>query len=156
MQRYTKIGEMCVRDIRHLLVETPSVVHSDASLEELLAAMIDDTQTRHVYVVDDQNVMIGSIRMNSVVEYFFPLEMVVEFGSTLNIAKTSIFSATTARDLMNPTPRFVYESTSLGEMARILMREHINELPVVDEDKHLIGQVNVYELIAAYLKESKD
>jgi predicted transcriptional regulator len=37
-------------------------------------------------------------------------------------------------------------------MAHILIREKINELQVVDDDMRLIGQVNMYEVIARYLQ----
>ncbi len=57
---------------------------------------------------------------------------------------------------MNDEPYFVEESTPLFEMAEILIREKINELPVVDKDRRVIGQVNVYEIIAAFLAEDSE
>jgi predicted transcriptional regulator len=38
-------------------------------------------------------------------------------------------------------------------MAGILMQEKINELPVVDDDMHIVGQINIYEVIMVYLQE---
>ena len=60
--------------------------------------------------------------------------------------------AKTAADLMHSPAVWVTEETTLDEMAKLLIREAINELPVVDENEHLVGQVNVYETIKAYLE----
>ena len=62
----------------------------------------------------------------------------------------------TARDIMDEEPCFVAETTPLSDVAKILKREMINELPVVDQEGHVIGQVNVYEIISAYLHEIRE
>ena len=36
------------------------------------------------------------------------------------------------------------------------MQEKINELPVLDDEHRVIGQVNIYEVIKAYLKEIQE
>ena len=54
---------------------------------------------------------------------------------------------------MDDSPRFVKEATSLSDMANILVQEKINELPVVDDQMHIIGQLSLYEITTAYLKE---
>lgn len=54
---------------------------------------------------------------------------------------------------MDESPRFVRKSTSLRDMAGILMQEKINELPVVDDDMHIVGQINIYEVFMVYLQE---
>ena len=88
--------------------------------------------------------------MNSVVEYLFPYDAIIEQNSLYD-AYLSDVGAHTAADLMASPAVRVTGETSLGEMARLLMREGINELPVVDGQEHLIGQVKMYETISAYL-----
>lgn len=147
-----RLGALTVADVRHLLVEEPTVVRPDESVESLLAKMIEDPRTRHVYVVDEEGVLLGSVRMNTVVEYLFPLTAIIQHSSELSLGTYVSFSSKTIRDLMNDNPRFVQESTLLSEVARILIEEKINELPVVDQRRRVIGQINVYEIISAYLK----
>jgi len=148
-----KLSAMTVGDIRRLLVDQPAVITEDQPIENLLQKIVDDPRTRHVYVVDETGVLIGSVRMNAVVRFLFPLEATVEQGDELLLRNFASFEAKTVRDIMNDEPYYVTESTSLGEMASLLIREQINELPVVDDGKRIIGQVNVYEVIMAYLKE---
>lgn len=53
---------------------------------------------------------------------------------------------------MHPDPRYVKEETLLKEMIQIMIEEDVTELPVVDTGKRVIGEVNVIEAIAGYLK----
>jgi len=150
------LGNMCVADIRNLLVAQPATIGSEQSEQELLAKMIEDPRSRHVYVVDKGRVLIGVVRMNSVVEHLFPFSAAAEQGAQLIVGSLASFEGRTAAELMDDNPRFVHESTTLSEMASILMREKINELPVVDSERRVIGQVNVYETIKAYLTEIRE
>ncbi len=150
------LGNMCVADIRYLLVEDPAVLRPDDTEEELLAKMVEDPRTRHVYVVDEAGVLIGVVRMNSVVERLFPFSAVLERGTEFTIRGLANFGSGTVAEIMDDQPRFVYESTSLSDVAKILMQEQINELPVLDEKRRVIGQVNVYEIINAYLNEVQE
>ena len=145
------LGHLQVKDIRHLLVENPASVPAGAPLRDVLAKMTEDLRTRQVYVVDNEGRLIGAVRMNSVVEYLFPLEATLEHDKGLYVAYFPKIGAQTAADLMVSPPIRVTEETTLGEMSRLLMEEGINELPVVDEQERLIGQVNMYETINAYL-----
>ncbi|RLC44775.1 MAG: hypothetical protein DRH70_08430 [Candidatus Coatesbacteria bacterium] len=154
MIRDVTFDDLTVGDVRSLLVERATVIKPGEPIRALLEKMIEDPRTRHVYVVDDEGVLIGSVRMNTVVEHLFPLSAVLEYSGALTMTSFHVFGAKTADDLMNDEPCFVEESTSLSDMARILMREKINELPVVDERHRVIGEINVYEVIAAYLKAS--
>ncbi len=120
-------------------------------MRDVLAKMIEDLRTRQVYVVDEEGSLVGVVRMNAVVEYLFPYNAIIEHGMSLYAAYIPKGGVQTAADLMiSPAVRVTGE-TSLGEMARLLMRESINEMPVVDGQERLIGQVNMYETISTYL-----
>jgi CBS domain-containing protein len=151
MARSTRLADLKVKDIRHLLVEDPASVSPSAPLRDVLDEMEKDLRTRHVYVVDADNRLLGTVRMGSVVEYLFPFNAIIEHNTPLYEAYIPHFGAKTAADLMHKPPVRVTEETTLGEMAKLLIRESINELPVVDEMERLIGQVNMYETIKAYL-----
>jgi len=151
-----KLGDMKISDIQHLLVKEPAVIKKKQSIDDLLAGIIDDSRTRHVYVVDEAGILIGVVRMNRVVQYLFPFAAMIEQGSEISIGNLANFEAETVQDIMDERPQFVEGSTSLSKMADILMQEKINELPIVDDDMHLVGQINVYEVIMAYLKEKRE
>lgn len=149
MQGRAKLADNTVADVRDLLVKHPSVIAPDAPIHALLQKIIEDPRTRHVYVVDAQKKLLGSVRMQTVVHYLFPLvnqeeeQVVPAIPRYLNISQV--------QDLMKTDPFYVTEKTTLWEVSRILMREKINELPVVDDQHRIIGQINVYEIILSYL-----
>ena len=152
MNETIRLTDLKVKDIRHLLVEDPATIDPGASLLEVLEEMEKDLRTRHVYVVDGQGKLLGTVRMGSVVQFLFPFDAVIELDNSLYESYVPRLDAKTAADLMHTPAVRVTEETSLGDMARLLIREAINELPVVDENERLIGQVNVYETIKAYLE----
>ena len=152
MPRWTSLGQMLVRDARRLVVDTPVTVRPTASMEEVLTAIVSDPRTRHIYVTDRDGVLLGAIRMNVVVEYLFPLVALAVDTADVEDGRFATFRARTAAELMNPEPRFVTESTRLSDLAAIFMEEKINELPVIDAEHRVIGQVNVHEVIVRYLE----
>ncbi len=150
MEKRNNLGRMAISEVRNLIVKEPTTIKLDDEMDELIKKINENLKTRHVYVVDETNKLIGSVRMNSIVQYLFPMAAILSAGITsttrLNV---NLFSVKVA-DLMKTDPFSVKESTSLSEMAIIMIKEQINELPVVDDDMTLIGQVNVYEIIEAY------
>ncbi len=152
MIREKILGEMCVRDVRELVVKLPAVIGPDALIDDLLQATIADPRTRHVYVVDQENHLIGSARMNAVVEYLFPFAAGLEKGVGLS-APPIDWSEKKVCDIMNDEPAFVTEDDRLDDAAALMMREKINELPVIDHEHKVIGQINMYEIIQAFLRE---
>ena len=50
---------------------------------------------------------------------------------------------------------FVTDIMLLADIAHNLLKEKLNELPVLDDHKRIIGQVNMYEDIRAYLDEKE-
>jgi len=106
--------------------------------------------------VDEDNRLIGSVRMNAVVEYLFPFTAVLDRGNEMMVGGYVDTTPKTVSKIMNPEPVAVAETTPLSDVARILMEEKINELPVIDAERHVIGQVNVYEFIMFYLNELHD
>jgi CBS domain-containing protein len=156
MRKKNKLGKMKVSDLRHLLIQKPTIISPDASIDELLKKMIEDPRTRHVYVVDSQMRLIGSVRLNRIIEYLFPFAALIEQGSQLFEKGIVLGAEKTVKDLMNCEPFSVEESTSLSEMAKILIREKINELPVVDQEGKILGEINVYEVVYGYLSINEE
>ena len=155
MDKELLLGKKKVRDVQELLVKHPTVVRADDDLDSVCASVVSDPKTRHVYVVDDDNKLLGTIRMNKMVEYLFPYTALVEQATKVLKGKATGADDTHASDVMDDSLLFVKESTSLSEVAKIFMRQKINELPVVDDNMVITGQINFYEIILGYLNDKK-
>lgn len=155
MDKELLLGKKKVKDVQELLVKHPTVVRADDDLDSVCASVVSDPKTRHVYVVDDGNKLLGTIRMNKMVEYLFPYTALVEQATKILKGKATGADDTHASDVMDDSLLFVKESTSLSEVAKIFMRQKINELPVVDDNMVITGQINFYEIILGYLNDKK-
>jgi len=125
MEKRNNLGRMAISEVRNLIVKEPTTIKLDDEMDELIKKINESLKTRHVYVVDENHKLIGSVRMNSIVQYLFPMAAILSAGITsttrLNV---NLFSVKVA-DLMKTDPFSVKESTSLSEMAIIMIKEQI-------------------------------
>ncbi len=150
MEERYDLGERSIGEVRHWLVDTPTVVNPSDDMRVLVGKINEDLRTRHVYVVDEEDILVGSVRISSVVKYLFPYASSITDGVLLSSEAIGNFFATKVLDLMLEEPLFVRDDTSLEDCARIMLGEGISELPVVDGAMRLVGQINVFEMIKAY------
>jgi len=147
------LANVKVRDIKQLIIQNPSVLDENSSLEDLLKEIIKDTRSRHVYIINKQNKLVGSVRLNNTIQYMFPATSLLQESETLQIGSYMMYSsAKTIKDIMTTNPNYVFKDTSLSEMIKIMIREKVNELPVINKDHQIIGEVNFLEVIEYYLK----
>jgi CBS domain-containing protein len=151
MHDHMNLASLKVRDIEHLLVIEPAWVLETAAVEEVMEKMIADLRTRWVYVVDERKRLLGGVSMNAVVELLFPLEAIIERPDSLYEAYFPKVTAKTAGELMLAPIPSVSDESSLEKLADLLLSNKMSEMPVVDSDNVLKGEVNVCEVIKAYL-----
>ena len=142
------LEKTCVRDIRKYIVETPAVIDTRCPVDDMLLRIVDDPVTRHVYVTDPKGRLTGSVRLNVIVEHILPL-VSRQNGTDREFVNFDYLAVT---DIMETDPAFVEEDTPLSELVDYMKKEMVNELPVVDKDRKIIGEVNILEVITAYLK----
>ena len=152
MDTKKKLATTQVKDVRNLIVKKPTTIKTSASTIEILKSIISDTRTRQVYVVDNSNRLIGSIWLNDIVVLLFPWAASLDKYEPEVLEYNKIFIAKTAESIMRTDPLYVYETDSLENVAKIMMENNISELPVVDKNRVVIGQINMYEIIESYLK----
>jgi len=67
-----KLANKKGKGVRQLISVDPSILSEDRSLRELLEEIIKDTRFRHVYIVNNNNELSGSVRINNTIQYLFP------------------------------------------------------------------------------------
>lgn len=140
-----EIKKKKVSDIMHLVVEQASVINQRGSVSQLFKCFLSDPRTRHVYVVNDENVLIGSIRLNDLVETIDPYINSLDNGFFDKFM--SDFTKKKCSDFMLKKFLFLKEDSLISEMIDIMIDNKVNELPVVDNNNHITGEVNFLELI---------
>ncbi len=138
-----------VRDVRRLITQEPTVVREDDSLITVSKKIIEDPKTRSVYVVNSDEKLVGIIPVMELIQYLYYSEIPQEY--VLYRFPMILATEAKAKDIMLP-PEFVRDDDELGEALRKMFKNNIKELPVVDEDMRIIGDLNILELILAWLE----
>ncbi len=154
MENELLLGRKKVAEIKDLIIQNPSTVTPETPIREVMLKMTEDLRTRHVYVVDKDNYLVGEIRMSRMVKYLFPYTAMLELGADVAKNPSINFAAASAAEVMNNNPFKTYEDSSLSQVAKVFMNEKINELPVVTKDNKLCGEVNFFEIMVHYLAET--
>ena len=107
---------------------------------------------RSVYVVDDAGHLKGIITLGQIMKGIAVQEGLGtrdnDFKSPYKLFQYSPFGL--AKDIMGP-PAYVTKNTKLQAALETMVLGRINELPVVDEDGKVIGDLNAYELLKFFL-----
>ena len=139
-----------VKSVRNLITKTASIVRKEAGPMEIAKAIVKDPKTRSVYVIDSDRKLLGIIPVINFTEYLFYEYVPDQF---LYYKAIKPLEEITAEDIMLP-PTYVKESNGLDVAFQKMFSENLKELPVVDDEMHVIGDLNILELVAAWIKEN--
>jgi len=140
-----KVNKKTVSDICNLIVKEATTIKANETISMLFQKMIEDQRTRHVYVVDNENILIGSVRLNDLVDLILPYLQNLD-DEMFNKFATSI-SDKLVSDIMIKDFLYLTEDTKLSNMISVMLEHRVNELPIVDEKKRISGEVNFLEFI---------
>ena len=153
MIRKRNFTSMTFEDITSVLIKDSVTIRANTPVNELLEKFSANPNIQNVYVVDEMNKLIGVVNMTATVEFLFPFNSMILHQNDMTIGNMQSIRLQQTGQIMNTNPFYLKQGSTMYEAARILIEEKINELPVVNDDMTLIGQLNVYELIRTYLKE---
>jgi CBS domain-containing protein len=149
------IGSMHIGEVRRLILENPVVITAERPLDELFQKMVEEPRTRRVYVVDGNGILEGSVRLYAVLRQLFPLVAATASGSHGTLEVVESYGATTVRDIMDAGSPSVRAETTVNEAVRLMISDGTNELPVVDDEGRVVGEVSFLEIVTAYLKAKR-
>ncbi len=141
---------MKVKFVRKLITQEASTVRRDAGAMEIAKAIVADPKTRSVYVVDSDNKFLGIIPVINFTQYLFYEYVPDEF---LYYKAIKPLEDITAEDIMLP-PVYVKENDDLRLAFQKMFSENLKELPVVDDEMHVIGDLNILELVTAWIEKN--
>lgn len=138
--------DQTVGDVFTSVVSRPATVRLGSSLQDAIDAMVRAPGTRKVYVLDENDVLVGTITVTTL------LRLV---GYRLGVRPSGITSffrflkeiMTEQVDGFMETPISVTRETTLVDATRLMVEYHLNDLPVLDEKGRLIGELNSMEIL---------
>ena len=130
---------MKVEEIYKKYTVKPELVGPDALISEIIARVAHDRGSRSVFVVDDNQALLGIIRMEDI------LNRVGARHVARGFARASDVLATMAKHLMIE-PLWVTPTDDVDDALKIAVRFSLEDIPVVRVGK-VVGEVDCFEML---------
>jgi len=131
----------------------PTFVSLDVPVERVAEKMVEDHRTREVYVVDENAHFVGIITLRRLARCVFSSEIPGKHSATTLL---DLISAETAGDLVLRKPAYVREDDTFEHLLGVMFHYDINEIPVVKDDKSIVGNINMIEILCAWREGKLD
>ena len=141
-----------VKEIKNLVTPNPSLIGANAPAVQAVEAILRDPKTRVVHVVDKNLKLLGSIDIKIVIRTFLPDMFDVDLFASGIIER---LHGGKASDLISGEPVSVNEECDLESALKILIENNLDELPVVDNDGTVIGELNILEILSIWLLKTQ-
>ncbi len=139
-----------VSNARKLINVMPTLVSEDATLEELALAITEDPKKRSLCVVDKEGKLKGLITLKDLVKVIFPHLMEID---TLGYSAYRVVATQKASDLLSGVTSPLRDEEDLEEALSRMLDEGVEEIPVIDEEERIIGELDLLELLSVWLEK---
>lgn len=133
-------------EVREWMSPDPVAVSPDTSVAEA-RRLLTEKGFRHLPVVDDGE-LVGIVSDRDVAINPRALRAAVRNRSVADLLDDD----RPVEAVMSPDPHVIVPDASLDEAARLLVSRHVNALPVVDDDRRLVGIVTSVDCLLASLQ----
>ena len=149
-----------VERIIEVLDLKPVTVQADTPIQNIVDVILARPQVHMVNVVNRENRLIGLIDLRALADAFFfsvfPEEFLSEIKEIKNVMDfANQLDCNTAEDLMRE-PVWVKIHDTLEVAYRLMHENKLPGLPVIDEHYHLVGYINLLELMAVCMREDEE
>lgn len=138
--------KLAVRDLLAFSPGPPCVVRAEATMREVAGLMLADRGTRDVYLVDSDGRFLGVISLRRLARHLFRHDVPDRSATDM----LELMSAQGAGDLALRKAAFVQLDDQLEQVLDVMFRFDVNEVPVVDAQKVVVGRVGMLDLVAAW------
>ena len=142
-----------VSSIRNLITQNASIVGEEDSLLKVAEEIVGDPRTRSVYVVDRNGSLKGIIPVIELIQYLYYNYIPKEY--IFYRFPLALSGESNAKDIMLP-PVYVYDKDSITDALKKMFKNNLKEIPVVDDNMKIIGDLNILELISAWIEVYKN
>ncbi len=153
------MAELVAKEIMNKNVIT---ISKDASIEELSEILLKNNISG-MPVVDEEDNMIGIVTEGDIIvqdtdlhfpRYFRLLDSIIYLESLSKFKKNlKKHLATKVEDIMTEEVIVVEENTTVSDIANLMTEKNINRVPVIDENKNLVGIITRADIVKSMTKK---
>jgi len=134
-----------VRDAFRLVVTDPIIVNPRMILNEVVDRVLADPRTRSAYVVDDNRRLLGMIGLNQMLKAIESSLSLFDKDRPVVRSKRGVLPFSVEEYMVKPVT--VYQDDKLITALRKMIDNSMEDLPVVDDDGVLLGELNGFEIL---------
>ena len=128
-----------------------SAVSKDATLREAVEAMVENSETRKVYVLDDDGKLVGTITLETLLRQAGYRFGVRKIGVTSFLRMLAEISDEKVTDVMGKPVKVLLDEMIVN-VTRLMVENHLNDLPIVDSQNKLVGELNGLDILKSSMK----
>ena len=140
-----RFSETLVSDVFDQIIRKPATVTLDDTINEVIEGMLNNPVSRKVYVVNKQGKLLGMVNTDTVLRLIGYRAGVRDSGAISFYRLLRDMFKDKVGTLMSPT-RSVTKEDDLKKALEIMIKDHVNDLPVVDAEGRIIGELVSLEL----------
>lgn len=142
------VSDIRVSDVLEEVAKTvrPATVLADATLKDAVEAMVKDSETRKVYVVDHENKLVGTITLEVLLRHVGYRLGVRSTGMTSFLRMLAEITDENVKEVM-AKPIKVSSNELLVNVTKLMVENHLNDLPVVDDKGRLLDELNGLDIL---------
>ncbi len=138
--------DLVVEDVHEIMIGKPAVVKEDDQLKDAVEAMTKNLISRKVYVVDGEGKLKGVITIETLLKQVGYKVGVRETG-VISFFKflSGIFKENVTEFMEKPVT--VANRDKVLDALRLMVEHHLNDLPVIDDNDRIVGELNSLEIL---------
>ena len=141
------IRDLKVGEAHDIMVGKPALVKEDAILKDAVESITKNLTSRKVYVVDEEGKLMGVITIETLLRQVGYRVGVREAGM-ISFFKflSGIFKENVTEFMEQPVT--ITNRHNVLDALRMMEEHHLNDLPVIDDEGRIIGELNSLEILA--------
>jgi CBS-domain-containing membrane protein len=140
-----------IKDIRMLVNPYPIIVERKTSTDDIAKMLIANPRLKSVYVIDDKYKIVGQVTLKKLIKQEF-MNLIPSSFAAFNALE--FVGNKTAEDLMDSSV-YVKDNDTLKTVFVKMYQNDLVELPVVDDNLHLIGVIDLLELLTILIEKKE-
>jgi CBS domain-containing protein len=141
-----RVGELTVGELGELAIWMPPTVQKSATIRHALDALLSNHRSMKVYVIDVEGNLVGVVTSDSLMK-LLATETSTKLRDSYHLNELSgqILAEGVERAMLRPRP--IKADALLKEAISTMKEEHLADLPIVDDDYKLVGELVGLELL---------
>ncbi|HEY3418927.1 MAG TPA: CBS domain-containing protein [Methanomassiliicoccales archaeon] len=138
-------SDLLVSDVYDLVIKEPSTVKTGSKIHQVFDEYLKNPGSRKVYVIDDEGKLLGAVTTETLLRLLGYRVGIREFAgfSLWKLMRDMLKEGVDGIFVKIPS---VKANDKLTKALQIMLDNHLNDLPVIDNEGKLIGELNSLEI----------